>query len=216
MKFSELVQKLGDAASCNSLSFKEDCNPEISGLAAVDEATPGTLTYVEGVNYANRVGKTEASALILPPDEALQAQAQGQGMAWIATSNPRLLFAQTIALFYQPFRPPAEIHPTAVIHPSTELGKEVYIGAHVVIEAGVKIGDGVCIYPNVVIYPEALIGDRTVLHANCTDSRTDSNRRRLHDSQWCRDWFRRFWFCIDTLRLGQNGTIRLYRIRRSS
>ena len=168
MKFSDLVEKLGEAASCNSLGLNGACNPEISGLAAVDEATPSTLTYVEGVNYANRVGKTEASALILPPDEALQAQAQERGMAWIATSNPRLLFAQTIALFYQPFRPPAAIHPTAVIHPSTQLGKEVYIGAHVVIEAGVKIGDGVCIYPNVVIYPQAQIGDRTVLHANCT------------------------------------------------
>jgi UDP-3-O-[3-hydroxymyristoyl] glucosamine N-acyltransferase len=114
------------------------------------------------------VGKTAASALILPLDEALQAQATERGIAWIGASEPRLLFAKAIALFYKPFPPAPEIHPTAVIHPSAEVGKDVYIGPHVVIQAGVKIGDEVCIHPNVVIYPEVQIGDGTVLHANCT------------------------------------------------
>ena len=168
MKFSEIVQKLGDAASCNSLTADKDCDPEITGLAAVDEASLGTLSYIEGAKFAAHVGNTDASALILPQQQVLQTQAQERGIAWIATAQPRLLFAQAIALFYQPFRPAPEIHPTAVIHPSTQLGNDLYIGAHVVIQAGVKIGDGVCIHPNVVIYPEAQIGDRTVLHANCT------------------------------------------------
>jgi UDP-3-O-[3-hydroxymyristoyl] glucosamine N-acyltransferase len=168
MKFSQLVQKLGGGAACNSLTSNKDGDPEVTGVAAVDEASLGTLSYIEGAKFAAQVGETKASALILPPDEALQAQAQERGIAWIATSAPRLLFAQVIALFYQPFRPAPEIHPTAVIHPSATLGNDLYIGAHVVIQAGVKIGDGVCIHPNVVIYPEAQIGDRTVLHANCT------------------------------------------------
>lgn len=168
MKFSEIVQKLGYAATCNSLTPDKDCDPEITGLAAVDEASPGTLSYIEGAKFAADVGKTDASALILPHQEALQAQAQERGIAWIATAQPRLLFAQAIALFYQPFRPAPEIHPTAVIHPSAQIGSNLYIGAHVVIQAGAKIGDGVWIHPNVVIYPEAQIGDRTVLHANCT------------------------------------------------
>ena len=168
MKFSELAQKLGDAAACNSLTSHKDCDPEITGMAAVDEASAGTLSYIDGAKFATLVGITDASALILPQDEALQAQAQGRGIAWIASDQPRLLFAHAIALFYQPFRPAPEIHPTAVIHPEAELGNELSIGAHVVIQAGVKIGDRVCIHPNVVIYPEAQIGDRTVLHANCT------------------------------------------------
>ena len=168
MKFSEIVQKLGNAATCNSLTSNKDCNPELTGLAAVDEAGSGTLSYIEKAKFAAQVGKTDASALILPQQEALQVQAQERGIAWIATAQPRLLFAQAIALFYQPFRPAPEIHPTAVIHPSVILGNELYIGAHVVIQAGAKIGNGVCIHPNVVIYPEVQIGDRTVLHANCT------------------------------------------------
>jgi UDP-3-O-[3-hydroxymyristoyl] glucosamine N-acyltransferase len=168
MKFSEIVEKLSDTAQSNSLSVNKDLNPEITGIAAVDEASISTLSYIEGVKFAAMVGKTAASALILPLDEALQGQATERGIAWIGASEPRLLFAKAIALFYKPFQPAPEIHPTAVIHPSAEVGKDVYIGPHVVIQAGVKIGDQVCIHPNVVIYPEVQLGDRTVLHANCT------------------------------------------------
>ncbi|MBW4575848.1 MAG: UDP-3-O-(3-hydroxymyristoyl)glucosamine N-acyltransferase [Aphanothece sp. CMT-3BRIN-NPC111] len=165
MKFSEIAKKL---EAGNSLMSNRDCNPEIIGVAAVDEATPGTLSYIDGGKFAAFVEKTSASALILPLNEVLQAQASDRGIAWIATSDPRLLFAQAIALFYKPFRPAPEIHPSAVIHPSAKLGQQVYIGPRVMIHAGVKIGDGVCIHPNVVIYPEVEIGDRTVLHASCT------------------------------------------------
>lgn len=168
MKFSEIVQKLDSAAVSNSLTSNAECDPEITGVAAVDEAASGTISYIEGGKFAHFVGKTSASALILPRDEALQAQATSRGIAWVTGADPRLLFALAIALFYKPFHPSPQIHPTAVIHPSAEVGQEVYIGAHAVIEAGVKIGNHVCIHPNVVIYPEVQIGDRTVLHANCT------------------------------------------------
>ncbi len=168
MKFSEIVDKLSGAPTCNSLTTNPELNPEIVSVAPIEEAAGGTISYIEGGKFAAMVGKTAASALLLPRDEALQTQASERGIAWIASSEPRLLFAKAIALFYKPFQPPLEIHPSAVIHPSTEIGKDVCIGAHVVIQPGVKIGDGVCIHPNVVIYPDVQIGDRTVLHANCT------------------------------------------------
>ena len=111
MKFSEIVQKLGNAATCNSLTSNKDCNPEVSGLAAVDEASPGTLSYIEGAKFSAHVGKTDASALILPQQEALQVQAQERGIAWIATAQPRLLFAQAIALFLSTL-PPSPRNPS--------------------------------------------------------------------------------------------------------
>jgi len=168
MKFSEIVEKLSDAAECSSLRVNKDLNPEITGVAPIDEASTSTLSYIEGAKFAGMVGKTGASALVLPLDEALQVQATERGMAWIGASEPRMLFAKAIALFYKPFHPAPEIHPTAVIHPTAEIAADVAIGAHVVIQAGVKIGEAVCIHPNVVIYPGVQIGDRTVLHANCT------------------------------------------------
>lgn len=168
MKFSEIVEKLSDAAQCNSLSVNPELDPDLLRIAPIEDASTNTISYIEGGKFAAMVGKTVASALVLPLDEALQAQATAREIAWIASSDPRLLFARAIALFYKPYQPAPEIHPMAVIHPSATIGKEVYIGPHVVVQPGVKIGDGVCIHPNVVIYPEVQIGDRTVLHANCT------------------------------------------------
>ncbi|HAG81427.1 MAG TPA: UDP-3-O-(3-hydroxymyristoyl)glucosamine N-acyltransferase [Cyanobacteria bacterium UBA12227] len=168
MKFSEIVHKLDLVSEFNSLTDNKDCDPEISGVAPIDEAANGTLSYIEGGKFAAMVGKTDASALILPLDQTLQTQATERGIAWIATSEPRLVFAKAIALFYKPWQPAPEIHPTAIIHPDAQLGENVYIGAHVVVQAGVKIGNHVCIHPNVVIYPGVEIGDRTILHANCT------------------------------------------------
>ncbi|MBH8575044.1 UDP-3-O-(3-hydroxymyristoyl)glucosamine N-acyltransferase [Nostocaceae cyanobacterium CENA369] len=168
MKFSEIVKKLDDIATDNSLTANQDQDPEITGLAAIDLATSGTLSYVEGAKYASGMGKTGASALILPQDKTLQVQAQERGIAWIVTPDPKLLFAKAIRLFYQPYRPTPEIHPTAVIHSTAKVGSDVYIGPHVVIQQRVEIGDGAIVHPNVVIYPDVRIGDRTTLHANCT------------------------------------------------
>jgi UDP-3-O-[3-hydroxymyristoyl] glucosamine N-acyltransferase len=143
-------------------------DPEIVGVAAIDEAGPREISYIEGRKLAARVGTTQASALILPLDEDLQRRATERGIAWVSTQSPRLLFAAAIKVFYQPFRPTPGIHPTAVIDPSVQLGDDVSIGAHVVLYAGVKVGDRTCIMANAVVYPDVEIGADTLLHANCT------------------------------------------------
>lgn len=168
MKLSKIISQLGQAVKAESLTIQPDQDLEITGVAAIDEAKSGTLSYVEGAKFASWIDSTGASALILPEDEKLQNQATARGIAWLTTTEPRLLFAKAIALFYQPYHPSAEIHPTAVIHPTAHIGNGVYIGPHVVISQGVEIGDLAVIHPNVVIYPEVKIGDRTTLHANCT------------------------------------------------
>lgn len=169
MKFSEITAKLDNSTVLgDSLAINPHCNPEISGVAAIDQAVAGTLSYVEGGKFATMVSNTAASALILPVDETLQNQASDRHIAWLSSPAPRLAFAQVISLFYQPWQPSPQIHPTAVIDPSAVIGANVYIGAHVVIHPGVEIGDNACIHPNVVIYPQVKIGDRTLLHANCT------------------------------------------------
>ncbi|MBE9178195.1 UDP-3-O-(3-hydroxymyristoyl)glucosamine N-acyltransferase [Oculatella sp. LEGE 06141] len=166
MKFSELVQKLGTANN-SSLNTLPQHDPEILGVSAIEAAAPATLSYIDGEKFASQVMTTVADALILPQNDRLQQQATDRQLAWLSTAHPRLVFAQAIALFYQPFRPAAGIHPTAVIDPSVRVGDRVSVGAHVVIQAGATIGNEVCIHPNVVVYPEVQIGDRTVLHANC-------------------------------------------------
>ena len=168
MKFQEIVNRLGNLASENSLDRDSALNPDLKQVAAIDRAQAEHLSYIEGDKFASMLGKTLASALILPQNDTLQKQASDRNIAWIATPQPRLVFAKAIALFYQPYRPAPNIHPTAIIDPSVVMGKDVSIGAHVVIEPGTVIGDHVCLHPQVTIYPDAQIGDNTILHANCT------------------------------------------------
>jgi UDP-3-O-[3-hydroxymyristoyl] glucosamine N-acyltransferase len=168
MHFSELITKLGSAVAASSADRDHQLDPILTGLAPIEAATAGTISYIEGDKFAKFVGTTAASVLILPMNAAIQAQAGERGIAWIAATEPRLLFAQVIKLFYQPFRLPVGVHPSAIVEPGVELGADVAIGAHVVIHTGVKIGNGVVIHPNVVIYPDVQIGERTILHANCT------------------------------------------------
>jgi UDP-3-O-[3-hydroxymyristoyl] glucosamine N-acyltransferase len=166
MKFSIIVNKL--AAYNDNYTVNPDQDPDIIQPSALKEATSGTISYIEGGKFATWITHTTASALIIPQDEKLQIEATNRGIAWISTPDPRLLFAQVIGIFYQPYRPQPEIHPTAVIHPTAKLGNDVYIGPYVVIQPEVEIGDNVVIHPHVVIYPQVKIGDRTTLHANCT------------------------------------------------
>lgn len=165
MKFSELIQHLPSAKG-HSLTSHPDLNPDIRGVAAVDAASAFTLSYIEGDRYADQINVTSASALILPINPDLQHQAVQRGLAWVESPQPRLTFAEAIALFYQPFRPHPVFHPTAVIDPTAQIGANTAIGAHAVIQASVVVGDGACIHPGVVVYPDARIGDRTTLHAN--------------------------------------------------
>ncbi len=164
MLFSEIVRRLGTAVSSHS----NHSDPEIKGLSPIDQPQAGTLSYIESAKFASAIATTPVAALVLPQNDEIIAQATTQGLAWIASPEPRLLFAQSIGLFYQEFKPTAGVHPSAVIDPAVQLGQDVYIGAQVVIQGAVQIGDRAVIHPQVVIYPDVEIGADTVLHANCT------------------------------------------------
>ena len=166
MKFSAITKSIGITEQ-SSLTDFPDRDPDITGVDAIQTASAQAISYIEGGQFKRYLETTEAAALILPQDTALQAQANERGIAWLSAQDPRLGFARTIALFYKPFQLPPGIHPTAVVDTTVKIGTGVAIGAHAVIQAGVNIGNDVCIHPNVVIYPEATIGDRTLLHANC-------------------------------------------------
>jgi UDP-3-O-[3-hydroxymyristoyl] glucosamine N-acyltransferase len=168
MQFSELIIKLGSAVTASSLGANKDLDPILTGLAPIETASSELMSYIEGDKFAKFVSTTAAGALVLPMNETIQAAATERGIAWVAAKEPRLLFAQVIKQFYQPFRLPVGIHPSAIVETGVELGEGVSIGAHATIQSGVKIGNGAIVHPNVVIYPDVEIGDRSILHANCT------------------------------------------------
>jgi len=133
---------------------------EITGVAGIEEAQPGQITFLANPKYAAAAGTTLASAVILAEDFPAISTAMLRSM------NPYLTFARAIELFYQPPRYAPGVHPTAVIHPSAKIGEKAHIGPYVVIDENVSIGRNAVLLAHVVIYRSAQIGDNFFAHAH--------------------------------------------------
>jgi len=153
MKLAELAQLLG--AEYHGLP-----DAEITGVAGIEEAGPGQVTFVANPKYAGLAKKTQAGAVLVAPDfPEIKAPT-------LRIKNPYLAFARAIELFHPaPVYPPG-IHPTAVIHPTAKIGRDASIGAYVVISENSVIGDYATILPHVVVYPNVRIGDHFFAHAH--------------------------------------------------
>jgi UDP-3-O-[3-hydroxymyristoyl] glucosamine N-acyltransferase len=152
--------KLGEIAKRLDTHLEGDGVIEIHGVAGIEEAGPGQITFVANPKYATAAHRTRASALVVSPDfPPLEA-------ATLRDKNPYLIFARVIELFYKPPEYPVGVHPTACIHPSAKLGKNASVGAYVVIDADVTIGDNCTVLPHVVIYRGARIGKNFFSHAH--------------------------------------------------
>ena len=135
-------------------------NTEITGVAGIEEAGPGQLTFVANPKYAAAARNTRASAVIVAENfPALPG-------AMLRSKNPYLTFAHAVELFYQPPKYPAGVHPTAVVHPSAKIGAGAHLGPYVVIDEDVTIGKNSVLLAHVVIYRGARIGDHFFAHAH--------------------------------------------------
>ncbi len=152
MKLSKIAEAVGARLDGNDL--------EISGVAGIEEAGLGQLTFVANPKYAAVAHTTQASAVIVSDDFPAIAAAT------LRSKNPYLAFALALELFYHPPRYPAGIHSTAVVHPSAQIGKSASIAPYVVIGEDVVIGDHCVLLPHVVIYRGARIGHRFFAHAH--------------------------------------------------
>ena len=153
--------KLGQIAS--SLGARlENGSPEteITGVAGIEEARAGQLTFVANPKYAAAARKTGAAAVIVGEDFPAVAPAT------LRSKNPYLAFARAVELFYQPPKHEPGVHPTAVIDGSAKIGANAHIGAYVVIADGVELGKNAVLLPHVVIYRGVTIGDHFFAHAH--------------------------------------------------
>jgi len=140
----------------------ENADPaiEIAGVAGIEEAAAGQLTFVANPKYAAAAKTTAASAVIVSEDfPAISA-------GTLRCKNPYLAFARAIDLFYTAPQYAAGVHPTAIIAPTAKLGTTSHVGAYVVVGEDVEIGDKAVLLPHVVIYRGARIGNNFFAHAH--------------------------------------------------
>src|SRR5690348_13699772 len=120
MKLSEIARAVGG-------ELRGDGEVEIVDVAAIEEATPGTLTFLADRRLAPRLASTRAAAVLLPrdaPDAALPS---------VRVAHPYLAFVAAVELLHpSPPRPAPRVDPTAVVAASAQLGPGAVVGAHVV------------------------------------------------------------------------------------
>ena len=151
---------LAEIAKALNCDLEGDGDLPISGVAPIEEARPGELTFLANRKYLKRLGSTRASAIIVSRDFPALA------ISTLRSGNPYLSFAQSIDLFYSPPLPPPGIHATAVIADTAVIGSNPSIGPFVIVDRDVVIGDNAVLHPHVVIYSGVTIGHDFTAHSH--------------------------------------------------
>jgi UDP-3-O-[3-hydroxymyristoyl] glucosamine N-acyltransferase len=153
--------KLGEIAAILGARL-ENGSPEteITGVAGIEEAGAGQITFVANPKYAGAARTTKAAAVIVAEDFP------AANTALLRSRNPYLDFARAIELFYRPPKYAVGVHSTAVVHPSAKIGKNASIGPYVVVDEDVQIGKNCVLLAHAVIYRGARIGNNFLAHAH--------------------------------------------------
>jgi UDP-3-O-[3-hydroxymyristoyl] glucosamine N-acyltransferase len=136
----------------------------ISGVAPLEAATPGQLSFLAFRKYQKLLDRTGASALLVGKECPTSSK------TLIRVENPLYAFLQVVERFFPPVRrqPKPGVHPTALVDPQARLGEGVSVGPFVVIEPRVRIGDRTTVMAGCYVGEGACIGSDALLHANVT------------------------------------------------
>ena len=138
----------------------------IAGIAKIEEAKAGELTFLSNPKYEKFLESTAASAIIVARTLDL-SRFPNRRAAAIQVADPYASFVVALQHFAPPpaLIPPG-IHPTAVIDASAILGADIAIGAHVVVGQSCRIGNHTTILPGTVVGNGAQIGDNCIIYSN--------------------------------------------------
>jgi UDP-3-O-[3-hydroxymyristoyl] glucosamine N-acyltransferase len=133
---------------------------EIIGIAGIEEAGEGHLTFVANPKYAAMARTTKATAILVDPAfPEIET-------ATLRLANPYLGFARAIELFYTAPAYAPGVHPTAVIGATARIGEGAHVGPYAVISDDVEIGPYATILAHAVVYPGVRAGGHLFLHAH--------------------------------------------------
>lgn len=153
---------------------------EISGVAGIQEATEGQLSFLASSHFIQYLPDCKASAIIIGNDIDKESLCN---MNAIVAGNPVLAFAKAAEALMPARESIPGISPLAFIGRNVTISESAcispfsYIGdgsfvddnaiisPHVYIGNNVIIGESTVLYPNVTIYGNSVIGKRVFIHA---------------------------------------------------
>lgn len=159
MKLGEIAQRLG----CR---LEGDPSTEITGVAGIESAEPGHLTFFANPRYRRAMGTTRASAILVGQEDIVGPRPGLPTLAALRSDNPYLDFARAIEFFCQPPQYPPRVHATAAVAGSAQIGPGAHIGPYCFVDEEVHIGRGAVLHSFVAIYRGARIGDHFFAHSH--------------------------------------------------
>ncbi|WP_349970297.1 UDP-3-O-(3-hydroxymyristoyl)glucosamine N-acyltransferase [Pseudomonas caspiana] len=170
--------KLGQLAEFLGATLRGAEDKEITGLATLQEAGPGQVSFLANPQYRKFLVDTQASAVLLKPADADSYTGDA-----LLVPDPYLAYARISHLFDPKPKAVAGIHPTAVVADDAQIDPAASIGAFAVVESGAKIaagvtvgaqcfigarceiGEGGWLAPRVTLYHDVRIGKRVVIQS---------------------------------------------------
>lgn len=145
----------------------------IRGIASLEDAAPGDITFLGNPKYKRSVASTRASIVLLPADYEGRP---GPNQVHMAVENPSVALARLCARIEQALwpKPDKGIHPTAVVARGASVAASAAVGPLCVIESGATVGARCHLQAGVFIGRGARLGEdcwlmpHGVLAAECT------------------------------------------------
>lgn len=159
MKLSEIAEKL----QCR---LEGDPAAEIIGIAGLDHATTGQVSFLANRRYFPLLKSTRATAVFVEEGIRIERESGLPSLAALRSANPYLAFAKAIELFYQAPRYAPGIHPSAIVAKSARIATGAHIGPYCFVDEDVVIGANAVLHSFVTIYCGAQIGDDFLAHAH--------------------------------------------------
>ncbi len=151
---------LEEVAATAGVALPEGADPAfpVTDIAAIGEAGPSELCFVENRRYVPMLSESRAGVVLLPKNLVDRAP---EGPVLLVSDRPRRAFAKLAQRFYPEPVPTSGIHSSAVVDPSAEIGDGVVIDANAVVGPKASIGARCRIAAGAVIGEAVVIGEDT-------------------------------------------------------
>lgn len=158
------VQKtLQELASLIGATLQGDPGCLISGIASLESAKIGEISFLSNRQYRKYLQTTAASAVILSPEDAGTCPVHA-----LITDNPRLSLVKIAKLFEKPPEVTPGIHPSSIIGKDCQIPASVSIGPHCVVGNHVTLGEGVVLGAGCILGNDCHIGSKTTFNSRVT------------------------------------------------
>jgi len=151
VKLAELGRRLG-------CPLEGDGDVELVGVAALEGAGPGQLTFAAGPRWAEALARTGASAVIRPAGLA-------SPLPSLLSPNPYLAFARAARLLHPEPRPAPGVHASALVEPDAVLGEGVHVGPLAYVGPRARVGARSVLHAGVLVGADVELGEDCLLHA---------------------------------------------------